>query len=327
MSVLNNFDKSESEIISAVMSTVLYFDIFSHPLRAQELLRLVHYRVITENELLRALDELVMKGFLHKKDGYYLPHTRHDTIIRRLTGEKMAETYWEIASRKAALIGKFPFVRSVIISGSLSKNFIDENSDIDYLIVTSPDRLWIARTLLILYKKIFLFNSRKHFCVNYFLDTDNFRLQDHNVFTATELLFATPLYNSQWYNELLNSNSWVLNYLPAFGSRKNAVVAGPEKNGLLKKFMEFVLGGTTGNWLNSLCMKIFTSWWNRKFRQMDPDRYHRDMRSDKGVSKHHPNNFRDKILNEHKAKMAQFEKAFYQYDESMSGSTHGVIST
>jgi hypothetical protein len=304
----------------------LYFDIFSHPLRAHELLRLVHYRAVTEKELLEALDQLVLKGFLHKKDGYYLAHTNFDIIRRRVDGEKLAEKAWEIASRKAALIGGFPFVSSVIISGSLSKNFMDENSDIDYLIVTQSGRLWIARTMLILYKKIFLFNSRKHFCVNYFLDTDHFRLSDHNIFTATELLFATPLYNSGLYNELLSSNSWVMNFLPAFGSRKNAIVSGPEKSSVLKKFSEFLLGGATGDILNRTCMKLFTTWWDRKFRQMDRTRYHRDMRSEKGISKHHPNNFRDQILHAHQEKMDRFSEAFYQSHESVTQKRHEVIN-
>ena len=327
MSALNDFQIPETEITSAVMSTVLYFDIFNHPLRAHELLHLVHYRAISETELTQALDELVQKRLLYKIDGYYLPQDRPETIRRRITGEKLSETFWQVAEKKAQLIGKFPFVRSVIITGSLSKNFMDENSDIDYLIVTSPGRLWISRTLLILYKKIFLFNSRKHFCVNYFLDTDNFKLQDHNVFTATELLFATPLYNSQLYNELLVSNSWVMNFLPAFGSRKNAVVAGPEKSNSVKSFLEFVLGGKAGHWINSICMKIFSAWWERKFKQMDPERYKRDMRSAKGVSKHHPNNFRDKILQEHRNKMGAFLKAFYKNSEKMADNRHEVVGT
>ncbi len=309
------------------MSTVLYFDIFKHPLRKQELLFLIHNRKITEQELAGALNYLVSKGFLHEMQGYYLPHYGFENINRRIDGEKLAEKSWRIAKKKSALISNFPFVRGVMISGSLSKGFMDEKSDIDYLIITKPGRLWIARTLLVIYKKIFLLNSHKFFCINYFLDFDNLQLNDRNLFTATELLYATPLYNQRLYNELLDKNEWVRSYYPSFIKQNKMIFAEPEKAGKIISFIEKVLRGSTGEWLDNFCLQLSTGFWKLKFKKMDQKQFHRDMKSNRGISKHHPNGFRDKILNEHKKRMDLFYNKIYRNEETFKTDAHQVINT
>ena len=98
------------------------------------------------------------------------------------------------ALRNARLIFHFPFTRAIMISGSLSKNYADEASDVDYFIIVKPGRLWIARTLLIIYKRIFLMNSKKYFCVNYFIDEDHLEIEEKNLFTAVELTTLIPIH-------------------------------------------------------------------------------------------------------------------------------------
>ena len=68
----------------------------------------------------------------------------------------MAKNIYQKALTVSRLISKFPYVEGVGISGSLSKGYYDDDGDIDFFIITSPKRLWIARTFLILYKKLFL---------------------------------------------------------------------------------------------------------------------------------------------------------------------------
>ena len=57
------------------------------------------------------------------------------------------------------------------MSGSLSKHFADEKSDIDFFIITSANRLWIARTCMHLFKKVSYIAGKQHwFCMNYYVD-------------------------------------------------------------------------------------------------------------------------------------------------------------
>ena len=92
-------------------------------------------------------------------------------------------------------IKRFPFVRAVFLSGELSKNISSDDGDIDFMIVTEKNRLWICRTLLTFFKKIFLFNQKKYLCINYFVDEEHLHLPKKNIFTATEIAHVKPLFN------------------------------------------------------------------------------------------------------------------------------------
>src|SRR4029453_17664939 len=116
-------------------------------------------------------DDLCNNGLVHGRDGYFAVAPPGPMIGRRREQEERAASRMNKARRMSRFIGSFPFVRGVMLSGSIDKGVLDEDGDIDYFIITSPGRLWVARTLLILYKKIFLLNSRRDFCVNYFVDT------------------------------------------------------------------------------------------------------------------------------------------------------------
>jgi hypothetical protein len=302
----NGLNHVKQETLYAVMSTVHYFDIFRHPLQQNELLKLIHHHIITPDELSNALIYLTKKEILFEHEGYYLPHTRFENIARRKEGQTLSEKFWEKALRQSRLISRFPFVRGVLISGSLSKGYMDEHSDIDYLIITNPGRLWIARTLLVLYKKIFLLNSHKFFCVNYFLDLNNLVLTDRNLFTATELVFAKPSFNFRIYNELVIANPWTKDYYPSYQANDmNDIIDNPEFS-KFQNFLEKLLNNKAGDFLDRTCMKISENFWKKKFNNMTPDQFQRDMKSSKGVSKHHPNGFRDKILDEHRTRMNAF---------------------
>jgi hypothetical protein len=76
----------------------------------------------------------------------------------------------------------------------LSKNFADERADIDYFVVTKANRLWIARTLMHLFKKLtFLVGKQHYFCMNYFVDEEALTIQEKNLFTAVEVATLIPV--------------------------------------------------------------------------------------------------------------------------------------
>ena len=86
---------------------------------------------------------------------------------------------------------------------------MDEHSDLDFFIITKPNRLWIARMLLALYQKIVLLNSHKYFCVNYFVDEHHLAIEEKNLYTATELSTLIPLYGKEYYPQLMMANHWI----------------------------------------------------------------------------------------------------------------------
>ncbi|MDC3229474.1 nucleotidyltransferase domain-containing protein, partial [Flavobacteriaceae bacterium] len=242
------------------------------------------------------LIELVNDDIIYKIDDFYLTENNETLIKRRLEGNKMAKNIYQKALTVSRLISKFPYVECVGISGSLSKGYYDDDGDIDFFIITSPKRLWIARTFLILYKKIFLLNSRKYFCVNYFISSNALEIEEKNIFTATELTTLLPMFGNGSFHKFYEKNKWVENYLP-----NKTVTEGLSKLNLVKKptvtkITEYFLDSKIGDWLDAAFLRITYHKWKIKFNHLEERQFNVAMKSTKNISKHHPLNFQRKVI-------------------------------
>jgi len=195
-----------------LLKPILYFSLFKYPLTEEEIF--IFSKAESKEQIKLDLIELVNDDIIYKIDDFYLTENNETLIKRRLEGNKMAKNIYQKALTVSRLISKFPYVEGVGISGSLSKGYYDDDGDIDFFIITSPKRLWIARTFLILYKKIFLLNSRKYFCVNYFISSNALEIEEKNIFTATELTTLLPMFGNGSFHKFYEKNKWVENYLP-----------------------------------------------------------------------------------------------------------------
>lgn len=287
----------------ALLNALWYFEIFQHPLTATELFEYANCPGETPAQLTEKLEELVQEGLIYQFGAYYQSQNNSDWAPRRLDFNRRADRYLPIARRMARLIGAFPFIRAVFVSGSLSKNCMAPDGDIDYFLITEPGRLWLARTLLVIFKKLFLFNSHKYFCVNYFIDTEHLEIEDKNLFTATETLTLLPLYGGEWYERFGPANGWVRYYLPNFPWRSAEVPS--QRPGPVKKMVEWVLNGRLGAWLDAQAMRLTVSYWRRKFRHLDANTFDGALRSRRYVSKHHPLYFQQRVMNAYTARLKE----------------------
>jgi len=215
------------------------------------------------------------------------------------------------ALKYSAIISYFPFVRGVYLSGSLSKGYADKDSDVDYFIITEPGRLWLSRMMLALFKRLFLFNSHKYFCINYFIDTDSLEIQDKNIFTAIELATLITMCNTGLYRKLMQSNAWIKDFFP---NTIMECISGeniPANESRIKGFIEKLFQGKWGDSLDTLCYKITLKKWQRKFKTLTKEEFELNLRSKKNVSKHHPRGFQTKILNAYRKNIKEFEQKFH----------------
>ena len=291
---------------SSILRTLLYFDIFHHPLRAEEIRKYLRDDKVEEEQFTETLRSLQRRRLVTSGHDYYSVRPVEELAKRRKDGETRAAMGMKKARKYAAKMAAFPFVRGVCISGSLSKGTMTPEADIDYFIVTHPGRLWLARTLLVGFKKIFLLNSRKYFCVNYFISSDNLRIPDQNIFTATEAATLIPLYNRDLYETFLGSNEWIRAYYPHY-SRNDGSWCIEDKNHKVKNRLESVFGGRLGRKLDSFCLHITLKYWKHKFSDLDSSDFEHRLRSRKNVSKHHPQGFQDKVLQAYEARIQNFE--------------------
>jgi len=292
----------EQNIQKELLLRLIYSEVFQHPLTSYELELLVD---CTPTQLKHALDELGKNGLVQQKDDHYYIFEEGEKITKRISGNKEAKKMMPKAQQVGRKIFRFPYVEGVGISGSLSKGVLHSDGDFDYFIITQPNRLWVARTLLILYKKIFLFNSRKHFCVNYFIDSQNLEIEEKNPFTATEISTLIPIAGNVM-DHFFEQNAWIDSYL-----RKNEkqVHFDKLKKPAVTRAITFIMKGKFGEFMDRRFMRITLKRWERKFGTFEPTEFELAMKSRKYVSKHHPNNFQDKVLNRLEELTADFKNA------------------
>ena len=300
-------DGYDNDLRVHVLKTLLYYDIFSYPLKCAEVYRFLGTNSITETDVQHALDTLTDDVIVYRFNDLYSVQPSELNIRRRLSGNKLAEKSLTIARKKGKLISRFPFVRGVFASGSLSKGYMEERSDIDYFIVTAPKRLWIARTLLVMYKRVFLKGSHKHFCVNYFVDEDHLEIEEKNLFTATELATVLPLYGAEKYNQLIKSNKWLKGFFPNFTARPAADVPTLSTKGL-KKIFETLINACFAENIESYFEKLTMNRWKNLYgtRYSKTD-FDIAFKSKAYASKNHPQHFQKKVIEIYAEKLKQFD--------------------
>jgi hypothetical protein len=241
------------------------------------------------------VNSLTSKNIIYKKNDYFLLNPDYNRISKRVEGNRRAEKKMKIANRFSKIISFFPFVRAVFLSGSISKGFMDEKADIDYFIITKRNRLWIARFLLVLFKKIFLLNSYKFFCINYFISEDNLEIEEKNIYTATELATLIPTYGSNLYNEFYNANSWLKTYYPNYPKR-NTINVSRHKMKLTQKIIEPFLNQKFGESVDDYCMQMFLRFDKKIYGELEKEAFEVAFKSRKNISKHHPQYFQKRVL-------------------------------
>jgi hypothetical protein len=289
-----------------LLKPLLYFSLFRYPLTEEEIF--AFSEADSKEQIKRELESLVDDKIIFKINNFYLCENNKELVKRRLLGNKKAKEIHKKATSVSRLISKFPYVEGVGISGSLSKGYFDDDGDIDFFIITTHKRLWIARTLLILYKKIFLLNSRKFFCVNYFISEDALEIDEKNRFTATELVTLMPMFGNGSFHDFYKKNKWAKTFLPNKKICKGLENLIPVDKPIATKLIEKILNTKMGDSLDSFFLKITYKKWKIKFNNLEDHHFNIALKSTKNISKHHPLNFQRQVIERLNKKYDEFEK-------------------
>ncbi|WP_237274892.1 nucleotidyltransferase domain-containing protein [Tenacibaculum ovolyticum] len=287
-----------------ILKSILYFSIFNYPLTLEEVFRFSDSK--EKEEVVKEILSLEQRGIIYNNNGYYSMLNDKNILDRRLEGNKNAENIMPKAWKIAKFISNFPYIDSVCISGSLSKGYFDEKSDIDFFIITRKNRIWIARTLLILYKKIFLLNSKKYFCINYFMSSGYLNVDEKNRFTATEVATLIPLYGEITFKQFLKENKWVYDFFPNLIRKEKSIKTISKST--FTKTVEKLLNYKIGDYIEKIFMKITIKKWRDKFNHLPKEDFEIAFKSSENVSKHHPSNFQKKVLSLLNEKYEEIEK-------------------
>lgn len=303
---MNHMLLENPDLAQSFIRKLLYFDIFSHPLLAEEIFEYCDFPDVEKTMGRSILEELTSSGLINCQSGFYFVGEEDSKVTRRLEANQLAGERMNEAKKYSSIVASFPFVRAVFISGSLSKHVMKPDSDVDFFIITEPGKLWVCRALLTVYKKLVLRNSHRNFCLNYFIDSNNLEIPDKNIFTATEVVFLLPMYNYPLYESFMAVNNWARAEYPNFKvhSQNGLIPARSAKNA-----WEYVFNNSMGSALDQLSFWVIRGFWKRKFRHLDEKSFNLNFRSWKNVSKHHPNAFQERVVSKYSEKITAFEQS------------------
>ncbi|MBS1563632.1 MAG: hypothetical protein JST39_04550 [Bacteroidetes bacterium] len=308
-SLLPAKDISIYNMQNSVVRVLAYFDMFAYPVSEEEIL----FFLDTEAEpgLLReSLQKLLQEKYIFRYDRFYSLRDDSSLAGKRIKDNQRAAEMMITARRVAAFLYKFPYVRGIGISGSLSKNVAGENADIDFFIITRANRLWIARTLMHLFKKLtFLVGKQHWYCMNYYVDEEALQVEEQNVYTAMELITLIPVSGNGTMQKFFTANEWATVYYPSYAG-KAASSNTTARKFWLKRLVERLLDNRLGDRLDDYLMKVTTKRWNIKEEEERVNINGRRMglRTGKHYSKPNPAFMQHSLLSLYKNKLAAWEK-------------------
>ncbi|MBI3170066.1 MAG: hypothetical protein HYZ22_16395 [Chloroflexi bacterium] len=235
-----------SSLERAILETLAYSDVFDYPLTLDELHRYLTYPA-AKDELLNCL--MTLRGVALTLGYYSLPHRTH-IVDTRLERESASRSAFRRALVYGRILGRFPFVRMVAMTGSLAVLNLSKEADMDYMLVTTPERLWLARAFAVTFGRFMrLFGDK--ICVNVLVSESALEWDSHDLYAAREICQMIPITGMDVYLRLREANAWVANYLP---NAKFASVTRDTISRYSPRFLELPFRGKLGDLLETWAM-------------------------------------------------------------------------
>jgi hypothetical protein len=304
-----------SENAKRVLCTLIYFDLFSYPLTAQEIFE--RSTLKNFNQVGEGLEELISQGIVFFVRDFFCLHKNTALVEKRLAGNSQAAKSLQTAKRITSIIKRFPYVRGVMLSGSISKNYMDEDSDIDYFIITAPNRLWVSRLFFVLFQKLVFFNRYKYLCYNYMVDEDHVAITDQTFYTAIEVSTLLPVYNFEVCEQFRQSNLWTQAFFPNYPMADDALLK--NRQSITQRLGEFFFNNAilVNGWIEYLMKKIETKWRARHSPTMFAGG--RNLQLKRYTAKAHTENHYNRIMELYGNKKKEYEQ---RYNIAFDEKTH-----
>jgi hypothetical protein len=250
-------------LVAAILKTLVYADLFDYPLNRREVWqRLIAPSPVDSPILAQTLKFLVAKRRIGRWHGWFFLPGRAKICQTRLKRARISQSKWLQVLPLVKRLGKLPWVRLIAITGALAVDNAEQGDDIDLLVVTTPQRLWLSRLYLVGLTEILGIRRRPSqtqvadkVCLNMFLETTTLLVpaRKQSLYTAYEVLQVKPVVNKQQtYERFLHVNGrWVRRFLPHLPSSPGEF---PQEEPLSKSRL-MNLGESASFWLQQRYMK------------------------------------------------------------------------
>jgi hypothetical protein len=274
-----------------VIKTLILLDIFDYPPTAMELWRFLgvpaelgEIAPLLSKEGLPVLSVAEGGG----GSGFYFLSGREELIEKRRKFIYLSEKKFKIAKRAAGILKFIPSIKMIALCNNF---YYSEESDVDFLIITEPARLWLTRFFATIILDILHLRARgkktaDRICLSFYISENNLNLEDvalksekkcqsaetlakycepttNDPCLACWLAFMEPLYGYDIYEKF-----WQANNLPDSWFKKifpNAELRCPPQSRrvrdnifsiIFKKISGIIFLGGLGNFLEKTVEKI-----------------------------------------------------------------------
>ena len=237
----------------AILRTLLYADVFDYPLTPVE----IHHYLIASPTDRPAPPEVIEAALrsspwlarqVTRVNGYVTLRDREAIGALRDERRRHSERLWPHARRWGYRLGCLPFVRMVAVTGALAVDNSPPDDDIDFLLVTAPGRVWLARAMAVAVVRLARLRGIG-LCPNYVLAETALAQSQRNLYAAHDLQQMVPLVGRTVYDAMQAANRWSQDYLPhAHGPLRHEPERAPRGWGArLQRWGERLLGGKLGD--------------------------------------------------------------------------------
>lgn len=253
-----------------IIQTLTFFDAQDTPLTVIEIER---YLIAEKTQLLNRLDQqyelkevdnassvvhldtimvqleaLIRDQKISEQKGFYCIPGRESIITQRLHNYLNGLRREKLIRRYIWLTKYLPFVRGIALGGSQSLGQQKTTSDIDLLVITDQNFMWLARTFLMVYFQVF--GVRRYgtkvanrFCLNHYLAIPREVDAERNLYKAMEYGRLRPLINPEVIAQFQTANAkWIKTFFPNISFPKPDELILPRWQRVLESFFNNRLG-------------------------------------------------------------------------------------
>ena len=283
---------------------MIYFDLFNHPLTSNEIYLFLQKKV-DQTDFNLALRYLVSDQSVYHFGDYYTLQNNHMLVVQRGDANKKAAELKRVAEKISDALMRIPFVRAIGMSAP-RPSLLNQDCTIDLFIITTKNRLWIARFIMLAFKKLKqLISKQDCYSLNYFIDEGALTVKDQTIYTAIDVATLIPLQGDIVAEQYHMANSWICNYLPHQIMRISSAKAA--KPYIAKLLFERLFDNALGNAIDNALMGITTGRWEKQARAQNRNFNSKAMGIDAGKHQTMPDlrNFQADLI-------AQYERSISQ---------------
>jgi len=237
----------KSKLTEGLLATLAFFGIYRLPITARRAWELLYRVQATQEQVDLELSRLAQLGVIAARDGLFALQDWDSAAFR--DGQLEIGKRWTRIRRYYWLLSAIPFVEHVSVINSVAMGNADSESDIDFLVVARPNRLYFARSVIIaLFKMMGTYKNRTHvnmrFCFGFYVTSDamairNLLLPGEDPYLVFWLGTIVPVYSLKYYESFMKANRWIYSWLPNFNTNNRLDEYRKLKpSRVLKKFLE-----------------------------------------------------------------------------------------